>query len=167
MTFTSSPEVSDNKAINCVNWYEAFSFCIWDGGRLPTESEWEYSAAGGSENRLYPWGATAPGCTLSNFNNCSGGSVAIVSSTSGGVGKWGHADLAGNVWEWVLDRLATYPTSAVTDYAYIASDISHRVLRGGGFGDNTTYVRAASRNYGLYTDSRSDSWGFRCARSVP
>jgi formylglycine-generating enzyme len=56
-TWTDSAAANEDKAINCVNWYEAFAFCIWDGGRLPTESEWEYTATGGAENRIYPWGA--------------------------------------------------------------------------------------------------------------
>ena len=47
--------------MNCINSYEAVAFCIWDGGFLPTLSEWGYAAAGGNEQREYPWGATAPG----------------------------------------------------------------------------------------------------------
>ena len=26
------------------DWYEAFAFCAWDGGRLLTEVEWLYLA---------------------------------------------------------------------------------------------------------------------------
>ena len=50
--------------INCIDWYEAYAFCIWDGGFLPSEAEWEYAAAGGDEQREYPWGSTDPECDL-------------------------------------------------------------------------------------------------------
>jgi formylglycine-generating enzyme required for sulfatase activity len=43
--------------------WEAYAFCIFDGGFLPTETEWEYAAAGGSEQRDYPWGWTLPGAS--------------------------------------------------------------------------------------------------------
>ena len=51
--------------INCVDWYEAYAFCIWDGGFLPSEAEFNYAFMGGSAESSYPWGITAPGADAS------------------------------------------------------------------------------------------------------
>src|SRR5580658_5584959 len=60
-TWTPTAAGKENLPIICVDWFEAYAFCIWDGGFLPSEAEWEYAAAGGRQQRLYPWGAASPG----------------------------------------------------------------------------------------------------------
>jgi formylglycine-generating enzyme len=175
-TWTDSTGGNENVAINCANWYEAFAFCIWDGGRLATESEWEYAAAGGSENRLYPWGSAEPDCTYANFATVAGttycatglyGSVVAVGSTSKGNGKWGHADLAGNVFGFVLDWGGSYNTSQSKDYANLSqSSLGFvRVSRGGGCSGSAGSLRATNRGLEVPSEHFGDQ-GVRCARAV-
>ena len=62
-SWTSTAGTNENLPINCVNWWEAYAFCIWDGGFLPSDAEAGYAAAGGDEQREYPWGSMTPGTT--------------------------------------------------------------------------------------------------------
>ncbi|MGH7734683.1 MAG: SUMF1/EgtB/PvdO family nonheme iron enzyme, partial [Gemmatimonadales bacterium] len=55
-SWTDTPASNEHLPIDCVNWYEAYAFCIWDGGFLPAEAEWEFAAADGDQVREYPWG---------------------------------------------------------------------------------------------------------------
>jgi formylglycine-generating enzyme len=174
-TWTSSAGDQENLPINCVNWYEAYAFCIWDGGFLPSEAEWEYAAAGGSQQREYPWGSTDPG-TGNQFEiydcyypNGSGRctsvvNVAPVGTATQGTGLWGQLDLAGNVEEWTLDDyVVPYAAGPCTDCAYLTT-VQRRALRGGNFFEARDTLLPPYRDAGVATN-RSGYFGIRCARN--
>jgi len=125
-TWTPSPTGNETLPINCVTWYEAHAFCIWDGGFLPSETEYSYAATGGNDHRTYPWSTPANPQTLDcAYANCSGPSDAggcassqnaalkpngspnaVGSESPKGDGKWAQTDLIGNVYQWTLDSSA-------------------------------------------------------------
>ncbi len=157
----------DKRPMNCITWYEAFAFCVWDGARLPTDLEWNYAAAGGSDERAYPWGSTEPNATLAVYafdgRSCTGiDCVAPVGSTPAGRGKWGQDDLGGSVWEWALDIYASYP-SRCSDCANV-SGTGDRVIQGGGFTTDYSFL-LTSMSWGMPSVPREDYFGARCART--
>ncbi len=172
-TWTSTAGANENKPMNCLSWYVAEAFCIWDGGRLPTEAEWNYAAAGGSEQRKYPWGLAEPGadaaravhgCYYSGDSSCAVADVAPVGSAAAGNGRWGQADLAGNMWEWVQDWYGSYATTCHN--CANLSNASFRVTRGGSLYDSKSLLLSSSRD-NTFPLNRVSNSGARCVRSAP
>ena len=158
---------NDNLPVTNVNWKQAQAFCAWIDGRLPTETEWEY-AAGGTSGRIFPWGNTAPSCTLANSNGCvKPGSTMPVGSLPAGFTPEGLADMAGNVREWVNDF---YSPTAYQNVAMIApsgpASGSGAVVRGGGFNDFEENLRTTAR-LALDPSQGYSDVGFRCIPETP
>ena len=179
-TWTDPAGPNETLPINCVTWYEAEAFCIWDGGFLPTELQWNYAAADGGNQAAYPW-SNPPGqitidCTRANYQVSSGtycvpttGNAKHVGNESplGDVQQWTVADLAGNVAEWTLDYYATltspqYPNPCINCALLVDAGLG-RASRGGSYVDLATGVRGASRT-STAPATRAPEIGFRCAR---
>ncbi|WP_437934923.1 formylglycine-generating enzyme family protein [Sorangium sp. So ce341] len=161
-TWTDDAGENEAKPISCVSWFVAFAFCAWDGGRLPTEAEWNYASAGGSEQRAYPWGNAFPNATYAVYDVT--GSAAVGSKSPRGDGRWGQADLAGNLWEWTLDVDGPY-LDPCRDCAKVEGGAA-RVIRGGSWwqpdaDDISTLLRESWDPADL-----TDALGVRCARRL-
>jgi sulfatase modifying factor 1 len=164
--WTDAPGAYENYPMNCINWLEAFAFCVWDGGYLPTEAEWNYAAMGGSNYWTFPWGTTAPDSTLAVFGQTAP-PPGTVGSKAAGNGRYGQSDLAGNVWEWYLDAYTTTPPVPCTDCAVIDPNNTSRGVRGGGFASAAASLRALDPSpYAYPYDYRAYGIGARCARRL-
>jgi formylglycine-generating enzyme required for sulfatase activity len=188
-TWTNTPDSRERLPITCVNWQEAYAFCIWDGGFLPSEAEWEYAAAGGALQKQYPWGSAAPGAQSlymiygnggagsirdcyypsGSLEACTGvANIASVGTPSLGAGEWGQFDLLGDVEEWMLDWSAPYVDPCV-DCGYLTPTPSGWVVRGGSFSPDSTVLSPPARNNAVVSSPaqsfRTPYLGFRCARA--
>jgi len=143
----------DDRPMNCIDWYVAFAFCAWDGGRLPSEAEWNYAATGGADQRKYPWGGTVlqanTAWAIYNCLHLSSGTcvdvrnIGLVGIPPNGFGKYGHADLAGNLFEWVMDSYAATYRMPCTNC--VNSTGTRKVVRGGAYDNDEYYLRASAR----------------------
>ena len=115
VTWTDAPTDQERMPASCLSWTLAFAFCAWDGGRLPTDAEWNYAAEGGDEQRTHPWGEApetndravllfGPTPTLGHTE---------VGSRPLGAGKWGHLDLGGSRFEYIRDHSQVQSTMEI------------------------------------------------------
>ncbi len=165
-------------AVN-VDWYQAAAFCRWlerhgfTGARLPTEAEWEYACRAGTSTRYWSGDSEQDLERVAWYR-------ANVPSRTHRVGEkpanpWGLYDMHGNVWEWCADgwdvgayakRAGKQPAIDPRTDEDVWNIEANRVLRGGAWGVQPQYLRAAFRSWRWVRD-RFWVVGFRVCVSGP
>jgi ergothioneine biosynthesis protein EgtB len=120
-------EIDWTASVAHVSYYEADAFARWAGARLPTEAEWEDSAA---------WADPNVGNQLDEAGP-------VVARASGG--------MFGDVWEWTQSAFASYPGFAPAEGAvgeYNGKFMSGQlVLKGASCATPRGHSRSSYRNF--------------------
>jgi formylglycine-generating enzyme required for sulfatase activity len=172
-------EQSARHPVVCVSWDDAVAYAEWlsrkTGGkyRLLSEAEWEYVTRAGSRS-TFPWGESISGQNAHyNTSFALSGKRSPIEplrrtqpAGSYPANDWGLHDLAGNVWEWVVDCWNPDHSEAPRDgAARTVGECSRRVLRGAAWDSPPRYLRSSYR-YHFAATGRLNYAGFRVARAL-
>jgi formylglycine-generating enzyme required for sulfatase activity len=155
--------------------------------KLPSEAQWEYACRAGTTTSTYAGQLEMKGANNAPILDAIAwyvGNSGVDFDLSDGVdasswpdkqypfdkagthqvctrraNPWGLFDILGNVWEWCQDAWVNAHTR---DAGAADTPSAHRVIRGGSWGNDAKFVRAAYR-YHLVPSDRGIYLGFRCA----
>jgi len=164
-----------NHPVVHVSWQDAAAFAAWANKRLPTEAEWEYTARGGLEQKLYPWGDKLRPegqhrCNIwqgvfPKLNTAEDGYVGTSPTDAYPPNRYGVYSITGNTWEWCSDWFDTeFHRTANPHNPQGPPTGTARVMKGGSFLCHKSYCnryRVAARTSNT-PDSSASNIGFRC-----
>ncbi len=129
------------RPVEQVDWISARNYCAAVGMRLPSESEWEFAAAGSSPVPRY-----GPIGSIAWYDANSADATHEVGLKK--PNHYGLFDMLGNVWEWVEDAWSVNPKL--------------RIMKGGSFYNLARDLRFPNRSE-TPIEFRHRNIGFRCA----
>jgi formylglycine-generating enzyme required for sulfatase activity len=153
-----------------VSWTDAKRYAGWLSARtgktyrLPSETEWEYSARASSDAN-YSFGDDSGRLNDHAWNGWnSGGSTHPVGEKT--ANAFGLHDMHGNISEFVEDCHNEDASAIPLDGTpHTSGSCDNRVARGGSWNDSEFYARSGERQW-FSADLRYDRVGFRIARTL-
>lgn len=174
---------SNNGFLDKLNASNGYKFNLKNGlsFRLPSETEWEYAARGGTH-----WHHGFPFSGSDNLNEVgwyeqNSGKITDrdllrqLKNTEKGTethdvglkapNQLGICDMSGNVWEWCEDFFQAAMHAIPKDGTPCSSESDERVLRGGCH-HNLDIHCTVSKRYAITPDAKDECIGFRIAASA-
>jgi formylglycine-generating enzyme required for sulfatase activity len=165
------PTGGDDLPVYNVSWTDAQEYVAWLSKttqtkyRLPSEAEWEYAARASTSTKFW-WGNSL----VPNKAACKGCGTDANAALPLKVGAFapnplGLHDMAGGIAQWVADCwVKDYQGAPRNGAVRELPNCRQRVLRGGSWKNDSSYMRSSSRDY-YDTGVRYLTHGFRVARA--